>query len=454
MSDETEEGSKALELYRETTVVNKDHGEPMSLAEFASWIENNIGGSVQDALAQAAFMLCCDVISQDIAKAPLRLRRRTSPTTSEIVMPNEHPIAGMLALEPNRRHVWPEYTEMSVYWECLTSNSYSVVLRNRQDDPIELIPLQTGRVRELVEGRDIFYDVTASTQQEQALLGAPSLRVPERDMIHVRARMLDGLDGYSTLEAGKKTLDAGKAIDKFRESLFGEEGQLRGVFTRPGVTDETMPDPAFQRLRQQYKILMNRFRQLTEPIVLEGGLEFKSIASNPKEMELSQQLSAQIVATCRLMRVPPHKVFEMDGEKYSNLETSEKMYVGDALVPRCERREARMAKVLLTKKERLLYFLEYDRDAMSLRDSQRENERIKTLVERGVITIDEARARMGYNALPNDQGKARLIPTNMTLVDEDGKVLVAGSSTAKPDDGKDETNPPAEEPKKGLRLVQ
>lgn len=441
---------------RETEVVVRDHSEPMTLAEFGSWIENNVGGSVQDALSQAAFMLCCDVIAQDIAKAPLRLRRRTSPTTSEIVMPNEHPIAGMLALEPNARHTWPEFTEMSVFWECLTSNSYAVVKRNRTGDPLEIVPLQTGRVRELVEGRDIFYDITASTQQEQALLGAPSLRVPERDMVHVRARMLDGMDGYSTLEAGKKTLDAGKAIDRFRENLFAEEGQLRGVFTRPGVTDDTMPDPAFQRLRQQYKILMNRFRQLTEPIVLEGGLEFKEIASNPKDMEFTAQFSAQIIATCRLMRVPPHKVFELGGAKYENLETQEKMYVGDALVPRCERRESRMGKVLLTKKERLEFFLEHDRDAMSLRDSQRENERVKTLVERGVITIDEARARMGYNALPNEQGKARLIPTNMTLVGEDGEVLVAGSSTAKPDAGSDKPTEeqPAEEPKKGLRLVQ
>lgn len=439
-----------------TEVIVRDHGEPMSMADFASWIENNIGGSVQDALSQAAFMLCCDVISQDIAKAPLRLRRRTSPTTSEIVMPQQHPIAGMLALEPNARHTWPEFTEMSVFWECLTSNSYSVVKRDRLDNPLELIPVQTGQVRELVEGRDVFYEVTASTQQQQALLGASILRVPERDMVHVRARMLDGMDGYSTLEAGKKTLDAGKAIDRFRENLFAEEGQLRGVFTRPGVTDDTMPDPAFQRLRQQYKILMNRFRQLTEPIVLEGGLEFKEIASNPKDMEFTAQFSAQIIATCRLMRVPPHKVFELGGAKYENLETQEKMYVGDALVPRCERRESRMGKVLLSKKERLEFFLEHDRDAMSLRDSQRENERVKTLVERGVITIDEARARMGYNALPNDQGKARLIPTNMTLVDEDGNVIVAGSSTSpvEPSAGEDETTPPAEEPKKGLRLVQ
>ncbi|MHB1086145.1 MAG: phage portal protein [Minisyncoccota bacterium] len=458
-SDEPETTGKDLVTRVSTDLITKDHSAPMSLAEFAGWLENNIGGTIAEALEQAAFMLCCDVIAQDIAKAPLRLRRRTSTTTSQVVSPGEHPLAGMLALEPNRRHTWSEFTEMQAYWECFTSNSYAIVLRSRQNDPMELIPVQTGRVRELVSGRDVFYEITASTQQEQALLGASSLTVHERDMIHVRGRMLDGLDGYSTIVAGKKTIAAGRALENLRESIFAEDGQQRGVFWREGAGPEDVTtDIAFQRLRQQYKEMMSRYRRTVEPIVLEGGMKFQSIASNPKDIELAQQFSAQIVATCRLMRVPPHKVFEMDGEKYSNLETSEKIYVGDALVPRCKRREDRMAKVLLTPKERLEFFLEHDRDAMTLRDSQRENERIKTLVERGVIQIDEARAAMGYNALPNGQGKARLVPTNMSIIGEDGEVLLAGSSTAAPTDTPPADAPadtqPTDKPAKGLRVVK
>lgn len=434
-------------------LVVRDHGDSMTMEQFSGWLQENMGGGIKEALEQAAFMLCCDVIAQDIGKATLRLRRRTSPTTSEIVMPGEHPIAAFLAMEPNRRHTWPEYTEMSVYWQCFTSNSFSVVIRDRFNDPLELIPVQTGRVQEFVQGRDIFYEVTASTQQEMALLGVSRAWVPERDMIHVRGRMLDGMDGYSTLFAGRKTLEAGKAIDKFRENLFAEEGQLRGVFTRDGTVDETMPDPAFQRLRQQFKVMMNKFRSLTEPILLEGGIKFDAISSNPQEMEFTEQFAAQINATCRLLRVPPHKVFQMDGVKYENLETSEKMYVGDTLVPVCKRFEPRMAKILLKDKDRLEYFFEFDRDEMTLRDPQRETERAVRALERGGINWDEFRAIIGKNPLPNGQGKGRMIPTNMTVVGENGEILIAGSSTAKPDEGKEEPKP-TEAPKKLLRLVE
>lgn len=436
--------------------IEKDHGEAMTTAQFASWLEDNIGGAtVQKALRQAAFLLCCDVIAQDISKSTLRLRERLSNGTSRVVLPETHEIAALLALEPNRRHTWPEFVEMMVLWHCLTSNSYAGVLRNTAGDPLELIPFQTGRVRELIEGRDVFYEVTASTQQEQALLGKPMMSFPERDMIHVRGRMLDGMDGYSTLIAGKSVLDTGSAIDEFRNSLFSEEGQVRGVFRKKG--SGAVDEMAFQRLRSQLKILMRRFKAGTEPVVIEDDMEFQPIASKPQEMELTKQFSEQINQICRLLRVPPHKVFHMDGEKYSNLETNEKMYVGDTLTPIAERFEHRYSKVLLRGKDRLRFFFQHDREEMTLRDSQRETERIKTLLERGAIEVDEARAMQGFNPLPNGQGQVRLIPVNMNVVDRDGNVVVQASQNVK-----EEQEQPADASKeedgdeakaKGLRLI-
>lgn len=441
-----------------TEIVVKDHGSPMSMSEFAGWLEANIGGSIQEALQQAAFMLCCDVISQDIAKATLRLRERLPNGTSKVVMPEQHEIAGLLAMEPNRRHTWIEYVEMVTYWMCLSSNSYAVILRDRKGDPLELIPVQTGRVREFVEGRDIFYEVTASTQQEQALLGAPMLRVPERDMIHVRGRMIDGMDGYSTLVAGKKTLDAGKALEGLRESIFAEDGQQRGVFWREGtMPDDTLPDPAFQRLRQQLKELMNRYRRAAEPIVLEGGLKFQTISSNPKDIELAQQFTAQINATCRLLRVPPHKVFNLDNTKYDNISVMELAYVSDTLVPVCERFEQRYGKTLLSKKDRLRLFFEHDREEMMIKDPKNETERAVRSLERGAITFDEFRAVTGYNPLPGGVGGHRYLPVNASIIDENEEVVVGGASTPaeEPADPPADDEKPTEEPKKtALRIVQ
>ncbi len=416
---------------------DKGMGPEMSMGDFMEFVTATYGiSSIQKALQIAAFMLCCDVISQDIAKSTLRLRERLMNGTSRVVHPTQHPIAALLALEPNRRHTWIQYHEMTVLWSCLTSNSHSVVFRDNGGLPLELVPVQTGRVHEKISGREVFYDVQSNTEQERALLGTSFMTVPERDMIHVRRRMLDGMDGYSTLESGKKTLSTASALESFRAKIFAEDGQIRGVFSREkdGAVDEL----AFQRLRSQMRVLMNKFKANTDPILLEDHIKFVPISSKPSDVELVKQFEAQINEVCRLLRVPPHKVFLMTGTKYENLETQEKMYVGDTLVPVAEHHEQSMGRVILTAKERLKYFLEYDRAEMTLRDTKLETERAIKGLERGALEIDEARAVFGYNPLPGGAGQCRLIPANMVLINRKNEIVVSASSM--------QEDPPAEDP--------
>ena len=416
---------------------DKGMGPEMSMTDFMEFVTATYGiSSIQKAMQIAAFMLCCDVIAQDIAKSTLRLRERLLNGTSRVVHPTQHPIAALLALEPNRRHTWIQYSEMTVLWSCLTSNSFSVTFRDNVGNPLELVPVQTGRVHEKISGREVFYDVQSNTEQERALLGSSFMTVAERDMIHVRRRMLDGMDGYSTLDAGKKTLAIAGSLDDFRAKIFAEDGQIRGVFTRE--KEGAMDEVAFQRLRQQFRVLLNKFKQNTDPIVLEDGIKFDPIASKPSDVELVKQFEAQINEVCRLLRVPPHKVFLMTGTKYENLETQEKMYVGDTLVPVAESHEQSMGKVLLTPKDRLRFYLEYDRAEMTLRDTKLETDRAIRALERGAIEVDEARAVFGYNPLPNSAGQVRLVPANMVLIDRKNKIVVSASSM--------QQDPAAEEP--------
>lgn len=427
-------------------------GDSTSMAQ---WLNMTFGSSSigwKAALEQAAFLLCVDVIAQDVAKATLRLKERISPKTSRIVMYDQHPIAGLLADEPNQRHTWYEFCEMLGLWGAITQNTYAYVIRNRVGDPMELIPLVPSQVMEpRVSGRSIYYDIVARTEHERALLGGTFVTAHERDMIHIRGRLLDGLTGYSTMIVGRKTLQTASQIEDYRSNLFGEDGQLRGVFTKP---DGAMSEPAFIRLREQMRALMNNVRARNDPIVLEEGVKFEKISSNPKEAELTLQFEAQINQTIRLLRVPPHKVFQLDTVKYENLETMEKAYVGDTLIPICRRFEERYKKVLLQGADRQRFFFEHDRDEMSIRDTKAHTERVVKAAERGIIDLDEARAELGYNEYPGGGGKVRIIPANAYLVDENNVAILgpqAGQKSTDTDEDSDGDQEAAE--KAVLRLV-
>lgn len=418
---------------------------------------NGIAGvSIMDALQDAAFLVCCDILAQDISKAPIGLFKMMDDGGLQKVKPKKHHVASLFATEPNARHTWREFMEMQGYWYSLRTNSYAYLKRNRVGDVTDIVPLQSSRVIDLAnhESGEIFYEVSAANWQEQALLGFQSKRVPERDIIHVRGRMLDGFAGLSTMTVGQKTLGLSASISDFQSNLFEEDGQLRGVFTKKdgGTLDEV----AFARLKDQFTTLMRNFRRNNVPIVLEDGLEFQAISSKPSDLEISKLLEIAIVNNCRLLRIPPHKAFHLVNVKYENMEVLEKSYIGDTLEPILQNFEQRFARHLLTREERMEYKIRFDRDALQLNDPKVLTEQVTKLYATGSVTQNEVRAKFGMN--PIKGGNVRSIPVNAQLVDENNKVVLAPPKQIKPEAG-DEDKPDTDteeqtpEPKKTLRLV-
>jgi hypothetical protein len=110
--------------------------------------------------------------------------------------------------------------------------------------------------------------------------------------------------------------------------------------------------------------------------------------------------------------------------KYENMETLEKSYVRDTLIPIANRIEQRLVRGLLSPDERGSLYLEFDREAMELTDVEKQAEIIKVMLGNGAMTIDEARQRRGMNPLPNGAGAVRLVPSTFTLVDESNEVVL------------------------------
>src|SRR5690606_12949768 len=104
--------------------------------------------------------------------------------------------------------------------------------------------------------------------------------------------------------------------------------------------------------------------------LLEDGIEFKSWTATAAETDMIKALDKQIEMIGKMWRMPPHKTMSLNAVKYENLATLEMIYVRDTLIPICKEIEARLARTLLTEKERLTYFFEFDRDEMAIADEK------------------------------------------------------------------------------------
>ncbi len=77
------------------------------LALFSSGpTDSGIVVTSENALSVPAVFACCQVLSQDVARTPIRFRRQTAPDTFEDA--TEHPLSEILGALPN-----PETTAFS-----------------------------------------------------------------------------------------------------------------------------------------------------------------------------------------------------------------------------------------------------------------------------------------------------------------------------------------------------
>lgn len=444
---------RALEVLHETIPMREKSLTAGQVSPIDAWLADLYGYypfgenrplPLDEAVQISAVLICLDVMSQDIAKTPLYLRRRLKNGGSEIVAPKDHWLAKMLALEPNQWHTWYEFIEMLMLHLGAVQNAFIAKKYTRGGNIEQLIPVLPGRVRIYVdEARQQYsYDVERLTPNERMMLASfKGEYLLQDEMIHLRGRMFDGLFGYSNLDAGATVMGFSKALMEYQTRLYKNDGSVRGVFQMPKEQVEPLDDRVFKRLKEQLSTRWAASRDAGVPIVLEQGMEFKSVAMNADQAEVAKNRDKAVEDVARIFRIPPHKLMHLVAVKYENLESLEKQYVSDSLVPTCQRFEQRLTRALLSEEERLDYFLQFDRMAMQLTDVEKQAKMIETLMDRGALTIDQALQKGGMNPLPNGAGNVRLIPQGYHLVDDKNQIIIqAGQPT------KDEPDDKPEEP--------
>lgn len=457
----TTDTSHALSVLKETIGPRPDNAlaaQPtgvrlVNVLQSTGWPQMRKRLTIEEVIQLSAVVVCLDVISQDIAKVTFRLNERLPGGGSRAVDADEHPMAMLLATEPNPYHTWYEFHLMVMLHLGLVQNAFIAKRQAMNGVTEELIPCMPARTTILAvepeqdpRGRGFYaYEVLRLSPHEKIQLAQLPTVFLQDEFIHMRGRMFDGLAGYSNLIAGARTFGLSDALLTYQTKLFANDAQLRGVFQMGKESGDSLSDTAFQRLREQLAEAYSAFRETSKPLVLEEGMSFQDIAMNAEQAEVKEAKDAAIVDVARTFRIPPHKIMHLINVKYENMETLEKSYVNDSLIPYCQALEQRYNRSLLTKEERAKFFFQFDRREMLLNDPEKLAEVIKVLLPYGAVEHDEARAWFGFNPLPNNSGKTRLLPANSSLIDsKSNKVLVGGTAAPASDAGGDK---PAGKPK-------
>jgi len=375
--------------------------QPMLYAALGGYASNTgVPVTPFTALQSAALYACVRCVSQDIAMLTPFVRRRLRG--GKWLIETGHPLNELFAT-PNPWQTWFEFISYAVSSLCLRGNAFVVVERDRDANPVELIPIAPDRCTiMLTDDGELWYRINSRR------LGY-GLVVPPDDMIHIKNVSMDGYVGVSPIAIAQDVIGLALATQQHGGVLFRQGGQIGGVLKYPGQLSKEASDRIANSWRETHSGVQNAHKVA----VLEQGLEFEKIAMTNEDSQFLETRRFQVVDICRLYGVPPHRLGELDKATLNNIEQQNQQYVDSALKPVARSIEQLFDRHLLFADERRMTLqCKFDFDDMTRGDLLTRYQAYQIGVMNGWLNRNEVRSRENLDPIDDGTGDDYRVPLN------------------------------------------
>ena len=382
------------------------------LSQLQSWAEMSIGfgptaaGVIvtpANAMSVPAVYACCSVLSQDVARCPLRLRRRIGPDT--FVDAVEHDLFEILHALPNGETTAFEFKRQMMIDLLTHERAFAEIVRvdGRVVALWRLDPTAVSVDRD--EQRRKRYRMTLADGSTHTWIFDAS-RPPIFELTHP-----------SPIRQCRELIGTALALQHYVATFFGNNARPSGVLQTDGILS---PEIVENLRRSWYS--KHAGMQANSVAVLEQGLKWQSIAPPNSDSQLNETaitLSTQIAGA---FRVPSFKIGDLTKATYSNMEAGENAYTASTLDPYFALWEAAVRRDLLTTRQFGAFDVSFDRSTLIRNDIKSLHEALARSRDAGIYTANDIRRKLGENPIPASQGgDVLLVNGNMRPITEAAK---------------------------------
>ena len=341
-------------------------------------LDSNAGTYINEesALNTTAVYACVKVIAESIASLPLHLIRENKGVRTRA---RDHPLYGVLHDLANEETTSLNFREACIASLLLWGNAYARI--ERQAGHVTALwflkPQRMEVYRDKHSGQ-LVYKYADETGQ--------TIEFNPCEIFHVIGFSLDGIKGISPIQQAKQTIGLTIATEEYGAKFFSNGARPGGVLETAGV----VKDP--ERLRASWNAQFQGSRNSHKIAVLEEGIKYHSIGIPPEEAQFLETRKFQLSEICRIFRVPPHMIADLDRATFSNIEHQSIEFVQHTLRPWIVRYEQAIYKSLLSEKERRIYYVKFNVDGLLRGDFATRMQGYATARQNGWMSINEIRA--------------------------------------------------------------
>lgn len=352
------------------------------------------------AMQTTAVYACVRIIAETVASLPLHVYEYTGSGKERVYT---HPLYRILHDIPNPEMNSFIMREVMMSHLLLWGNSYSQIIRNGRGEITALYPLMPEKMT-VDRGADgnLYYKYNSDKQ------GSFVFRKDE--IFHIVGLGFDGLIGHSPIAMAKNAIGLCIAAEEYGSSFFSNSGTPSGVLEHPGVLKEP------EKVRDAWNKAYGGSGNAHKVAVLEEGMKFNPISINPQEAQFLETRKFQVNEICRIFRVPPHMIADLEKSSFNNIEQQSLDFVTNTIRPWLVRIEQSIFQQLLNESEQEKYFAKFNVDGLLRGDFQSRMNGYAVGRQNGWLSANDIRELEDLNRIPAEEGGDRYL-CNGNMVD-------------------------------------
>lgn len=336
-------------------------------------------------MALSTLFRCVNIISDSVAVLPINVLSKDGTKLNHSL--------DLVFRDSNNRLTKFELIKMLIQSVILKGNGFCYIERNGDGSVSKLRFLESGDVSiQYTKNNEIlYYNAPIITQK----------RIEPVNMIHLKIFSYDGINGISILNIGSRTIKMANTTEQSALNYFDSGCNLAGVLS---VASSLTP----QQIKDIKQAWMESYTSGNNGIaVLQGNMQFQSISQNGVQSQMLESREYMVKEICRLFGISPLLLGE--SSTYGNIEAAQNEFVLHTLLPYIVAVEQEFSRKLLKPSE-IKSGLEVNLDESYLMrtDKQAESNYLTTLTNAGIISVNEAREKIGYK--PVEGGDELRIP--------------------------------------------
>ncbi|MHB1001270.1 MAG: phage portal protein [Armatimonadota bacterium] len=293
----------------------------------------------------------------------------------------EHPVIDLLK-SANAYHTGRELLELTAEYLELTGNAYWYVERDALGVPAGLYPLMSQHVEIVPDKSGVVKSYVYGT-------GASKQVFNSDEIIHFKyTNPANIYYGLSPLEAAVKAADRLTAMSDYEQALYDNHARPDLLITAPGG----MSDEEAKALLEQWKSTYGGVRRSGMPGVLDGDIKIERLNYDPVDTGILESFKLSREELCAAFGVPTQ--FLTVSQSRAELDTAKYIYAENTIEPRLRIIESVINERLIPMYDgtgRL--YLQFDSTVPN--DQTIESQILKTYTDAGIMTCNEARAKLG-----------------------------------------------------------